>query len=130
MPPDPTIVIRSARADDGPALRRLAALDSARPLQRPVLLASVDGVVVAARSLADGRAIADPFVPGGPVPDVNTLAGTAERTATVDAQVRWWPASGVDFALTAGHDRVENAAHVPGVTATGWHGALAFRLSR
>ncbi len=63
MSPEPTIVIRSARADDGPALRRLAALDSARPLEGPVLLASVDGAVVAARSLADGRAIADPFVP-------------------------------------------------------------------
>lgn len=63
MSPESPIVIRSARADDQPALRRLAALDSARPLEVPVLLASVDGAVVAARSLADGRAIADPFVP-------------------------------------------------------------------
>jgi hypothetical protein len=63
MSADQPIIIRTARESDEPALERLAALDSARPLAGSVLLASVDGDVVAARSLADGRTIADPFVP-------------------------------------------------------------------
>ena len=58
-----TIVIRRAAADDLDALRRLAALDSARALLGDVLVAERDGVVRAAYSLDEGRAIADPFVP-------------------------------------------------------------------
>lgn len=56
-----TIAIRPACRADEPALERLAALDSARALAEPILVASVDGEVRAALSLADGRAIADPF---------------------------------------------------------------------
>ena len=63
MSADQPIIIRTARDIDEPALERLAALDSTRPLAGPVLIASVDGDIVAARSLADGRTIADPFVP-------------------------------------------------------------------
>jgi hypothetical protein len=58
-----TIVIRRAAAADLDALRRLAALDSARALLGDVLVAESDGVVRAAYSLDEGRAIADPFVP-------------------------------------------------------------------
>jgi hypothetical protein len=47
--------------DDDADLARLAELDSAPPLRAPVLLALVDGEPVAALSLADGRAVADPF---------------------------------------------------------------------
>src|SRR3954468_4980387 len=57
----PTIEIRPARPDDAAALRDLAGLDSARPLQGDVLVALVDDTAVAALSLADGRAGADPF---------------------------------------------------------------------
>ena len=53
--------IRSARSDDVRALRQLAALDSARVPRGEVLVAEQDGELVAARSLTDGRAIADPF---------------------------------------------------------------------
>ncbi len=56
-----TISIRPAQDGDRPLLRRLAALDSAEPLSGDVLLAEADGEVVAALSLADGRAVADPF---------------------------------------------------------------------
>lgn len=59
----PTISIRLARDDDAPALRRLAALDSASPLRGPTLLAEVAGELRAARSLGDGRTVADPFFP-------------------------------------------------------------------
>jgi len=56
------VVIRPAVAADADVLRRLAALDSARPLVGGALLAEQQGSVVSAVSLSDGRAIADPFV--------------------------------------------------------------------
>jgi hypothetical protein len=56
------LVIRIAVAADELALRRLAQLDSRRPLQGAVLLAEQDGSPIAAVSLDDGGAIADPFV--------------------------------------------------------------------
>ena len=59
----PQVELRAARPDDALLLRRLAGLDSAAPLELPALLAFVDGEPVAARSLLDGRSIADPFRP-------------------------------------------------------------------
>lgn len=59
----PMVAIRPARDADLPALYDLAELDAARPLHGPVLVALVDGVLWAALSLHDGRAIADPFKP-------------------------------------------------------------------
>jgi hypothetical protein len=56
-----TIQIRAARPEDALALRRLAELDSAAGLRGDVLIATVDGVLRAALSTSDGRAIADPF---------------------------------------------------------------------
>jgi hypothetical protein len=58
-----TVVIRRAVAEDIDALRRLAALDSARALMGDVLVAESDGTVRAAYSVDEQRAIADPFVP-------------------------------------------------------------------
>ena len=57
----PTISIRAATNGDGPALARLAALDSAAVPFGPVLLAEVDGTPRAALSVNDGRVIGDPF---------------------------------------------------------------------
>jgi hypothetical protein len=57
------ITIRLAEAVDGPALSRLAALDSAPPLPEPVLVAETGGQARAALSLRDDRAVADPFHP-------------------------------------------------------------------
>jgi hypothetical protein len=57
----PDLTIRPARELDAWALDRLAQLDSQRPLAGDVLLAEADGRPVAAVSLADGRATADPF---------------------------------------------------------------------
>jgi hypothetical protein len=56
-----TITLQRATADQDAILRTLSALDSARPVRRPALLAIVDGRAVAAASLADGRIVADPF---------------------------------------------------------------------
>ena len=57
------IALRPAAPDEDADLRRLAELDSASPLRTPALVALVDGEPVAAVSLADGRAVADPFRP-------------------------------------------------------------------
>jgi hypothetical protein len=57
------IMIRPAYADDAAALARLAALDSARVPEAPLLLAEVDGELRAALSLPGGASIADPFFP-------------------------------------------------------------------
>jgi hypothetical protein len=59
----PSVVIRSARGSDAAELDRLAALDSARRLTGPVIVAEVEDRIVAALGAGDGRAIADPFVP-------------------------------------------------------------------
>jgi hypothetical protein len=59
------VKVREATAADAPALTRLAELDSASPLEQPVLVAEVGGAPRAAISMLDGRLIADPFRPTG-----------------------------------------------------------------
>ena len=54
-----TIAIRPAAADEAADVRRLAYLDSQRPLRGDALIALADDVPVAAISLADGRVVAD-----------------------------------------------------------------------
>ena len=71
--------VRLADAGDQQRLRRLAALDSALPLTGEVLLAELDGTVVAALSLDDGKVVADPFVPTEPVLDVLAMRAAALR---------------------------------------------------
>ncbi|MBI5106938.1 MAG: hypothetical protein HZB46_18480 [Solirubrobacterales bacterium] len=59
-----TLVLRPATPEDATALRRLAALDSQRPIAGPSLVAEVDGGrLVAAIAQASGRVVADPFLP-------------------------------------------------------------------
>jgi hypothetical protein len=55
--------IRMAGDDDALPLRRLARLDAQAPLAGPVLVGEIGGTPVAAVSLADDRAITDPFIP-------------------------------------------------------------------
>ena len=62
-PPTDSVVLRLARAEDDADLSRLAALDSARPLSHPALVAEENGALAAALCLSTGRAVADPFVP-------------------------------------------------------------------
>jgi hypothetical protein len=59
----PTVAIRAARGSDGPALERLAALDSRRPLTGALLVAERDGALAAALAVESGAHVADPFVP-------------------------------------------------------------------
>src|SRR3954447_12833326 len=57
----PTIIIRRPQPDEAYAVRRLAYLDSRRPLSGAPLAAFVDGEPLAALALADGSVVADPF---------------------------------------------------------------------
>jgi hypothetical protein len=57
------ITVRLSRPADESGLARLAALDSARPLRGPALVAEADSRLLAALPLGSGRPIADPFEP-------------------------------------------------------------------
>jgi hypothetical protein len=71
-----TVVMRAARGSDGPALERLASLDSKRLARGDMLVAEVDGRIDAAIAL-DGGVIANPFRPTADV--VALLELHAER---------------------------------------------------
>jgi len=86
--------------------------------------------LVASRTDHGSEGLNDPFVPGGPVPDVNQLAGTVERTRSLTASTRWWPASGVDLSLSAGRQWVDDAGNVAGAQTNAWTGSFAFRITR
>ncbi|HEY6775550.1 MAG TPA: hypothetical protein VI122_03485 [Thermoleophilaceae bacterium] len=57
------VTVRPSRPADESGLARLAALDSARPLRGPALVAESDSRILAALPLGSGRPIADPFEP-------------------------------------------------------------------
>ena len=77
----PTVVIRAARGSDGPALRRLAELDSHDHVPAgELLIAEADDEVVAALSLNTGEHIADPF--RRPADVVDLLEYRARRLRT------------------------------------------------
>jgi hypothetical protein len=58
----PAAAVRFAHPDEAGTLRRLAQLDDAPELAGEILVATIDADVVAALSLDDGRAVANPFV--------------------------------------------------------------------
>jgi hypothetical protein len=80
------IALRTATTDDDAVLRELSALDSARPLEQPAVVALVDGRPVAAASLTDGSVVADPFVPTADV--VELLRARVAAAAHADARPR------------------------------------------
>jgi len=58
------VLVRYSRVDDEPALERLAALDSQRLPEGPLLLAELDGELAAAVPLdGEGEPLSDPFRP-------------------------------------------------------------------
>ncbi len=73
----PTVLIRAARGSDGPALRRLAELDSSVLPSGDLLIAETDDELVAALSVDTGETVADPFRPTADVVDL--LAYRAKR---------------------------------------------------
>ncbi len=82
-----SVVIHRGVASDDPAVARLAALDSARPLRGEVLVAVVADEPWAALALDDGRVVADPFRPSAIAVELLRLrarhlsAATGERRA-------------------------------------------------
>lgn len=95
-PFEASLTLRFASFDDAPDLLRLAQLDSARPLRDPILVGEVSGRMAAALSLADGRAIADPFVRSAGV--VELLRARARQLEGPERRPRWrarWRRRGV-----------------------------------
>jgi hypothetical protein len=88
-----TIVLQKATAEHEAALRELAQLDSARAVTRPALMAIVDGRLIAAASLHDGRIVADPF------------ADTQEAVALLRVRVASRRGGGRSRRLTRGRRR-------------------------
>ena len=79
------LLIRVARPDDRPALDDLAARDSRPRLQGEALIAELDGVVVAALSLRDGRLVADPWKPTAVIGDQLRLRASSITATTAPA---------------------------------------------
>ncbi|MEA2466937.1 MAG: hypothetical protein QOJ57_1063 [Thermoleophilaceae bacterium] len=69
----PHISIRLASEADNANLIQLAALDSAPAPHGPVLVADLDGEIVAAHQLDRARSIADPFRPTAAVRELLEL---------------------------------------------------------
>jgi hypothetical protein len=82
------MIIRRSTPDDAIVLMRLASLDSQRPLGPDALVAVVGGEIHAAVSLADGRAIGDPFRPTAEL--VALLRMRAEQLEAPAAERRPW----------------------------------------
>ncbi len=108
----------------GPDARRLRVRGSWDP--------SVDWQLFGHAMLTDRgeNRLGEPFVPGSPRPDPATFEGTVERTREVAGGLRWWPAGGVDVAVSAGYRWIEDADHVPGKRRDGALGAVTLRLTR
>jgi hypothetical protein len=65
-----SVTLRFGVPADQNRLARLAALDSSKPPTQPILLAEVDGQLLAALALSDGTVIADPFHPAADLIDL------------------------------------------------------------
>ncbi len=85
-----TIAFRTATDRDAAILDQLAALDSARPLHGPAVVALVDGRPVAAASLSDASVGADPFLPPADVVELlqARVAATASASTTRPRRIR------------------------------------------
>ena len=85
---DLPITIRPAHPDDTLAVARLAQLDSAMPLEPPLLLAEVGGELRAALPLANGEDIADPFRPSQALTQL-LIARAAQLRVERPTRLRW-----------------------------------------
>src|SRR5215210_3234810 len=76
------IIIRPARAADADALRRLAALDSARIPEGDLLVAVAGGELRAVLAVGSGRHVADPFHPSRELLELLAARARAMRAGT------------------------------------------------
>lgn len=97
---DSTVAIRLAGPRDGWELRRVAELDSATVPDGALLLAEVDGTLLAAVALDDGHVIADPFASTGDlVALLRARAAQLRRTARSGEERGGWARFGLHAAL-------------------------------
>jgi hypothetical protein len=83
------VTLRLTKAADGPALQRLAELESRRfPPPGPHLVAVTEGRVDAAISLSTGEVIADPFRRTAELCDLLRLHARTRRVARDDRRAR------------------------------------------
>jgi hypothetical protein len=83
------ITIRHSTAADRPRVIALAELDSRTAPEGEALLAEVGGELRAAVGIADGVAVADPFVPTDDIVRLLTIRAEQEREALA-AGHSWW----------------------------------------
>ena len=81
MFPANVYVIRLAGDADEDALRALAEMDSAAPLEHPILLGEIDGRPAAAIDLDTHRTVADPFKPTGGIARLVAMRAEQLRAA-------------------------------------------------
>ncbi|HEX2412948.1 MAG TPA: hypothetical protein VHJ39_17425 [Solirubrobacteraceae bacterium] len=74
-----SLVLRPATSVDAADLERLAALDSAEPLEGNVLVAYAGGDLRAALDVDTDRAVADPFYPSAELVDLLRAATPGRR---------------------------------------------------
>jgi hypothetical protein len=72
----------------------------------------------------------EPYVPGAPRFSGADFEGVVERTREADLGLRWWPAGGVDIALSGGWFRIENRDHLAGAKHESPRATLELRLVR
>jgi hypothetical protein len=84
--PDATITIRRDRVDDHLGLVTLAQLDDSEIPHGPLLLAEVDGELLAAIAIRDGSHVADPF---HHTAAIISLLRTRRRALAAPAARRW-----------------------------------------
>jgi hypothetical protein len=82
------VVLRFAQPQDDADITRLAQLDDAPTPVSPIMLAAIDGEPVAALSLSDGRAVANPFVA---TQKAVTLLRLHAAQAAAERHHRWRP---------------------------------------
>jgi hypothetical protein len=74
--------------------------------------------------------LGQPYVPGTPRSSGADFEGVVERSREADLGLRWWPAGGVDVALSGGWFRIENLDHVSGAMRQSPRATLELRLIR
>ena len=72
----------------------------------------------------------EPFRPPAPRVNSSIFEGIAETTRDAELGVRWWPASGVNLAVSGGYRWIDNAGHVLFEKRRGARGALELKLTR
>jgi hypothetical protein len=85
------LVVRRGRTADIDALVALAAVDSARPLSGPTVVAELGGHIVAAISQYDGRVVADPFVPTADIVEMLRVHTAGGRSTAARPRRGWLP---------------------------------------